>query len=192
MVNYLLSISGEMINKILNIKEEPWISDKAKKWLVSFLKPNMVVFEYGSGGSTIFFARRVRKIISVEYQLSWFFGVWIALWGRGIFNFRLHLARPERGAKIKRDYMSSDPNINSFSFKKFVTTIDQYSDHYFDLVFVDGRARNQCVKHAIPKVKKGGYLMLDDSDREIYQVGKNYLLKYKQTKLDGATIWKII
>ncbi len=180
-----------MINKILNIKEEPWVSEKAKKWLVSFLKPNMVIFEYGSGGSTIFFARRVKKIISVEYQLSWFFGVWIALWGRGIFNFKLHLSTPEKGVKIKQDYMSSDPNINSFSFKKFVMTIDQYTDDYFDLVFIDGRARNSCIKHAIPKVKNGGYILLDDSDRKSYQKGKDYLKKIKEINLNNAIVWKI-
>ena len=88
--------------------------------------------------------------------------------------------------------MSSDPNINSFSFKKFVTTIDQYPDHYFDLVFVDGRARNSCIKHAIPKVKNGGYILLDDSDRKSYQKGKDYLKKIKEINLNNAIVWKIL
>lgn len=181
-----------MISKILNIKEEPWISEKAKKWLNFFLKPSMVIFEYGSGGSTIFFARKVKKIISVEYQLLWFLGVIFGLWRRGITNFKLHLSRPETGRHLDRNYMSSDPNINSFSFKKFVTTIDQYPSHCFDLIFIDGRARNICIQHAISKVKNGGYILLDDSKRIDYQKGMHYLKKYHKTKLSGTTVWRII
>lgn len=180
-----------MIRKILSIKEEPWVSTKARKWLESYLKHDMVVFEYGCGGSTLFFARRVKYVLSVEYQLLWFLGITFALWRRGIMNFKLHFSKPETGGNLNRNYMSSDPNLKSFSFKKFVTTIDQYPDRYFDLVFVDGRARNQCVKHATNKVKKGGYILLDDSDRESYKAGKSYLSKYKQIKLEGATIWRI-
>lgn len=190
-VNYLLITSGVVLSKIFHISEEPWISAKARDWLDSFLKPNMIVFEYGSGGSTLFFARRVKKVISVEYQLLWYLGVIFSLWRRGILNFKLHLFRPETGKYLDKNYMSSDPNLNSFSFKKFVSTVDQYPDHCFDLIFIDGRARNDCIKHAIPKVKKDGYILLDDSKREAYRVGKNYMSRYKQTKLDKATVWKI-
>lgn len=180
-----------MIKKFFSIREEPWISKKARKWLISFLRPEMIVFEYGSGGSTLFLARRVKRIISVEYQFFWFFGVLLALLRRGMVNFWLHYSGPERTGYLVKNYMSSDLNISSLSFKKFVTTIDQYPNHYFDLVFVDGRARNQCIKHAISKVKQGGYILLDDSNRNIYLPGKKYLSKYKQTKLDNASVWKI-
>lgn len=179
------------MRKILSIKEEPWISSKARKWLDSYLKHDMVVFEYGSGGSTLFLARRVKKIVSVEYQLLWFLGVLFALWRRGITNFELHLARPERGKYLKANYMSSDPNLNYFSFKKFVTTIDQYPDHYFDLVFVDGRARNACIRHSISKTKHGGFILLDDSKRADYQQGRKYLSDYKEVELGNASIWKV-
>jgi hypothetical protein len=190
--NYLSTIIGSMINKILQIKDEPWVSEKAKNWLNLFLKPNMTVFEYGSGGSTLFLARRVKKVISVEYQLLWFLGVLFALLRRGIINFKLHLSKSEKGKNLKKKYMSSDKNIKTLSFKKFVTTIHQYPNHYFDLVFIDGRARNQCIDHAIPKIKKGGYILLDDSNRDSYQTGRNYLKKYKEINLDTATAWKIL
>ena len=180
-----------MLNKIFHISEEPWICEKAKKWLDSFLKPDMLVFEYGSGGSTLLFARRVKKVVSVEYQLLWFLGVILALWRQGTMNFKLHLCRPERGKFSDRNYMSSDPNLGTFRFKKFATTIDQYPDHYFDLVFVDGRARNDCLRHAIPKVKRSGFIFLDDSDRQAYQLGKEYLSRFKELKLENASAWEV-
>lgn len=189
--NYLLIINGVVLNKILHITEKPWISAKARNWLDSFLKPEMVVFEYGSGGSTLFFARRVKKVISVEYQLLWFLAVLLALLRRGFTNFKLHLSRPEKGKYLDKNYVSSDPNINNFSFRKFVTTIDQYPDNFFDLVFIDGRARNQCIRHAIPKIKIRGYLLLDDSDRLVYRPGVKLLDKYRNHNLDTATVWEI-
>jgi hypothetical protein len=33
---------------------------------------------------------------------------------------------------------------------------------------VDGRARKACIVHAIPKIKQGGYLIIDNSDRNYY------------------------
>lgn len=35
-----------------------------------------------------------------------------------------------------------------------------------DLVIVDGAARFRCVENAIPRVKSGGYLYLDNSDAD--------------------------
>ena len=180
-----------MIRKFLSVGEEPWVSPETRNWLDFYLKKNMIVFEYGSGGSTVFFAKRVKKIISVEYQRFWFVSVVLALLCRGKTNFFLHLYPPERDKKIDRLYMSNDPNINMFSYKKFVQSIDSYPNHFFDLVFVDGRARNQCIKHSLPKVKNNGYLLLDDSERTIYNPGEKLLAKFKKTVLNTVTVWKI-
>src|SRR4051812_28959184 len=38
--------------------EIPWFSYSAVDFLESFLQPSMTVCEYGSGGSTLFFAKR--------------------------------------------------------------------------------------------------------------------------------------
>lgn len=52
--------------------EVPWLTFKAKAWLESYLKPNMSVFEYGSGGSTIFLSKKVSKLISIEHDKNWY------------------------------------------------------------------------------------------------------------------------
>ena len=41
-------------------------------------------------------------------------------------------------------------------------------DASLDLVVVDGRARVECARRAMPKVKPGGLLLLDDTSRERY------------------------
>lgn len=52
-------------------------------------------------------------------------------------------------------------------------------------MFVDGRARNLCILHAAHKVRLGGYLMLDNSDRLEYQSGIDLLRKWERTDFFG-------
>ena len=63
----------------------------------------------------------------------------------------------------------------------YATFIDSFPDHSFDLIVIDGRARAACIQHAIRKVKKGGYLLIDNSER--YDLSK---IKYQsRTDLSG-------
>ena len=49
-------------NKSPLIDKRPWISFGAILFLEKILKKDMQVYEYGSGGSTLFFAQRVKCI----------------------------------------------------------------------------------------------------------------------------------
>ena len=48
----------------------PWMPFGATEWLKHFLKKDMKVFEWGSGGSTLFIAKRVKQIVSVEHDIK--------------------------------------------------------------------------------------------------------------------------
>ncbi len=50
----------------------PWFTYPAIEFLKERLTKEMTVFEYGSGSSTLFFAERVKEIISVETNKEWF------------------------------------------------------------------------------------------------------------------------
>jgi len=52
--------------------ELPWFSYAAIDFLAERLSPDMQVCEYGSGGSTLFFARRARQVLSIEDNQKWF------------------------------------------------------------------------------------------------------------------------
>src|SRR5215470_9498452 len=69
-------LSRCLVDNVVNGKtpldlEVPWFSYAAIDFLDTFLKPNMTVCEYGSGGSTVFFARRVRSVFSIEDNSKW-------------------------------------------------------------------------------------------------------------------------
>src|SRR5215203_492131 len=50
----------------------PWFSYAAIDFLEKYIKREMTVCEYGSGGSTLFFAERAKSVYSIEDNAKWF------------------------------------------------------------------------------------------------------------------------
>jgi tRNA A58 N-methylase Trm61 len=155
--------------------EIPWLTFPAISQIDSFLKPSMRVFEYGSGGSTLFFARRVREVVSIEHDDEWYTKLQKRLENQGIENCSVHHIPPSpiRDSSVRDpadpdDYVSSNDQYSGKCFREYVTKIEDYPDHSFDVVVVDGRARSSCFKHAISKVRTGGLLVFDNTDRGHY------------------------
>ncbi len=170
----------------------PWLTFRAIKWLNSYLKPEMKVFEYGTGGSTVFFAKRVKSLISVEHDENWYRFVSDLLERMQISNIIYVLSKPTELLKLKRSV--ADPNSYTSGFKEYhgldfsgyVQIIDKYPDKSFDLILIDGRARPACIKHAIKKLKKKGVVILDNADRERYNLAKmRYLSKFESKRFFG-------
>jgi hypothetical protein len=162
----------------------PWINLPAIKILKNILRPDARVFEYGSGGSTVFFAKRVMNVISVEHDLLWQRHVQDTVEKRGYGNAKIvHLPPTRDNSKETSDpsnpdaYLSRDKSVRGLSFKSYASFIDRYSDNYFDLIFIDGRARTSCVKHSTAKVKNAGCIVIDNTERDYYLDKAGHLLR---------------
>ena len=172
------------------IKDQiPWITFEANKWLEKYLRPDMIVFEYGSGGSTLFFQKHVKKIISIEHNRIWYKKMLTYLKKKDIFLNSYFLIEPEKALKRnnnKQDNYQSTLKVYSImSFKKYVNSIDKYPQKYFDVIFIDGRDRNSCVKKSITKIRQDGIIILDNSERKRYQESITLLSKYKRIDFYG-------
>lgn len=153
----------------------PWITFPAARMLGNLLTPEARVLEYGAGGSTLFFAERVRELITIEHDPEWLQQTAARLVSRPSFWWRMHCVEPRRRAtpvglpaSDPEAYASTDARFVDMSFEDYVKTIERYPDNYFDVVLIDGRARPACFKHAVAKVKFGGYIVVDNSEREAY------------------------
>jgi predicted O-methyltransferase YrrM len=145
----------------------------------------MRVFEYGSGGSTVFFTRRAAHLVSVEHDRGWFERVERRLREAGISNCTQLLRPPEEGTDER--FESTDPSFAGMHFGAYVRTIDDFEDEFFDLVLVDGRARPACAERAVAKVKSGGHLLLDDTFRDEYRSAFEALASYPRLDLAGIS-----
>jgi hypothetical protein len=153
----------------------PWITFSSMNYLKGFLKKEMKVFEYGGGGSTLFFAKYVGELVTVEHDKEWFNRINEEMSVNHSVNWKPNLIfaeRVESTTQLKKerpgDYFSANEDFSQFTFRQYAAAIDQYPEQYFDVVLVDGRARPSCMFHSLMKVKVGGLLILDNSDRDYY------------------------
>jgi hypothetical protein len=155
--------------------ELPWLPFPVIRFLDKTLQPAMRVFEYGCGGSTLFFARRVAEVVSVEHSPDWHRRVSAAIQQRGYQNCQLRLVPPDPDRSPARldpaqpdDYGSGDPASRGLRFLRYARSIDDYPNAHFDLILIDGRARPSCCKHALPKVRPSGCLLWDNTSVAYY------------------------
>jgi hypothetical protein len=157
------------------IDKMPWLSFSAIAFLQKAAAPDMLVFEYGSGGSTLFWTSKTKYVISVEHDRSWFEKMLVELTSNQITNIDYLLVEAQEDPLFAKksiqnpdDYISEGKNYAGKNFQNYVRTIDKYPDEYFDIIVVDGRARPSCIKHAIRKLNHRGYLVIDNTEREYY------------------------
>lgn len=135
--------------------EIPWFSYAAIDFLEGFLKPNMKVFEYGSGGSTLFFAQRVKSVLSIEDNPEWYERVRRRLTEKGVRN----------AAMILCPFDFKNPV--GFEASSYLRALPAEG---FDVLVIDGseewsQVRPICFEAAEKRVNPGGIIVVDDSWR---------------------------
>lgn len=153
----------------------PWLTFGTIDFLETYLrgKSGLRVFEYGSGGSTLYWLKHGCNVISIEHDTAWFPVVKERLGTNPNIDYRLVL--PQEQAQMSQNdpadpkaCLSLREEFRGYSFQNYVQQIDAYPDEYFDIILVDGRARTSCLYHSLPKVRNGGIIVLDNADRPHY------------------------
>jgi hypothetical protein len=124
--------------------EIPWMNYAVVAFLERRLSKSLSVFEYGSGYSTLFFARYAGSVVSVEYDQAWYARI-----GPRLPTNASVLLMPK---DVDGDYCRA---------------IARNGDK-FDVVIVDGRDRVNCVKQSMQSLSSRGVIVLDDSERAKY------------------------
>ena len=149
--------------------ERPWIVPAAVGWLGRRIKSDWSILELGSGRSTVWFARRAGSVLSFEDNRWWHEQTRSRLGELGLGNAELRLgaveALPDQVAALH--------------------------DESFDLVVVDfleapAVSRIDALKPAMRKVRPGGLLLLDDSDRPGYAQAYELLAGWKERRFVGV------
>jgi len=153
----------------------PWIAFSATNFLEKILDKEVLVFEFGSGGSTLFFAKKVKEVFSVEHDKEWFEKVSGVLKKSKVDNVEISLLQPTKDInRITKSpanpdaYISGGERYKGMSFENYAKSIDKFPNDYFDIILIDGRARPSCFKHSVNKIKVGGHLILDNAERSHY------------------------
>jgi hypothetical protein len=150
----------------------PWLNAGAVRWLERRLGPDMIGFEWGSGRSTAFYARRVARLITVEHKAKWHRRVAALLAGQGLSNVESRFVppgddpgRPAARPAIWREqgHLHRKPE-----FAAYADAILDLPAESLSFVSIDGRARVECAFNAFGRLVPGGFLLLDNSEWEKY------------------------
>lgn len=139
-----------------------WTFDSAERvaaWLGEH--PGARVFEWGSGASTLWLAARAGEVHSVEHHAGWA----EVLAPRLPANVVLRVVEPV--ATPAPAVPSAKPGHGGLDFADYVAAIDDVPGT-FDVVVIDGRAREACLERAVDRLAPGGLIVFDNVDRQRY------------------------
>lgn len=131
----------------------PWWRPGSVQFVQDFFPEPIDVLEWGSGGSTVWLARQGFNVTSIENNHDWAAQVRERLANEGLLS-RVNLL----------DFSPPD----SQRMQEYADYPLGLPDDSFHLVCVDGRNRQRCVGNALGKVKVGGVMLLDNSERVEY------------------------
>jgi precorrin-6B methylase 2 len=140
-------------------KPLPWMAYPAIEFLKGRIRRDMSVFEFGCGEGTLWWADRVREVVSVEHDKDWY----------------------------ERIAAKAPPNAELFHVVleyegAYSRKIADYTDR-FDVVVIDGRDRVNCAKNCVGALRSDGVVIWDNSDREEYEAGYAHLYDHGFRKI---------
>jgi len=138
----------ELIYRFLFYKE-PWLTPSANKKLNSLIKKNFIGFEFGSGRSTLWFAKRCASISSVETSEFWRQKILKNAANENLNNIKIYFV----------DEFSKDFKDN------YIKKIKSVKNKSLDFILIDGKIRDLSTLESIPKIKSGGMLIIDNFQR---------------------------
>lgn len=145
----------------------PWLTPQAIAIMQCWLKSTDKGIEWGTGRSTVWFAERIEQIVSIEHDPVWYEKTALQLKKKGIANkvdYRLLPVMdgsPPPPIHPHEDYIAIPKNY------PYSDVVNVYPDEFFDFALVDGKIRHVCMDRVLPKLRPGGMLILDNSERYV-------------------------
>lgn len=141
----------------------PWWTFTSRDRVADFLvrRPDARVFEWGSGASTLWLSARAGSVHSVEHDTGW----GAALRPRLPANVELDVVAPAPSSSPAIG--SAKPGHAGLDFSTYVAAIDAVEGD-FDVIVIDGRAREACLERAVGRLTPGGLIVFDNVDRRRY------------------------
>lgn len=156
--------SGRTVDK--DGRPIPWLTYPSLDFFSALITPGMSVFEYGSGNSTLWWGKRVARLVSCEHDKEWY-------------------------ASLKKLVANSDINADTTCLlrrckggsSEYGSEILHYRDA-FDILVIDGRDRVGCARNGLGSLRAGGVIVWDNSDRDRYLPGYIVLQEAGFRRLD--------
>lgn len=143
----------------------PWVTYSFIDFIADRIQKEHTIFEFGSGNSTLYYAKRALKVVSVEHDKAWF--------------DKISATKPSNSEMIFCELQTGG------DYSKMPANMGQK----FDIIIVDGRDRVNCCYQSLTALSEGGVVVLDDSERENYIAAISFFKKegFKELSFSGIS-----
>ena len=133
-----------------NTEELPLLAIGAIQFLDTYLAKTDSIFEYGSGKSTVWFAKRAGRVISVDDNAYW-------------HDFTIRKLAEANLSNAECFLIGGGPRMPLAPVGlSYINKIKEYSNDHFDFILNDGQGRSYISPLAIDYLKPGGIFCWDD------------------------------
>tara|TARA_R110000824_G_scaffold388006_1_gene583433 strand:- start:499 stop:1308 length:810 start_codon:yes stop_codon:yes gene_type:complete len=153
---HVVEILEELLMLPPNLQEEKY------EIMKKYLNKDTVMLEWGSGYSTITFAKAVKHLYTVEHDVYWY----------NLIKVLAGLLQVENTTIIGISPAVDEQNINyeKANYSAYINAPEiikeQASCEKYDVVLIDGRARSSCLESIIPFLHKDSVVLVDDFNRD--------------------------
>jgi hypothetical protein len=134
--------------------DAPWLAESAILFLDSYLQADDIGFEWGSGRSTLWLARRVAHLYSIEDNRRWF---------RAVKN---DLKAARLADKVTYRFIPCEcSEMDEPADHPYAGAANALPEASLDFALIDGNIRASCMRLILSKLKPGGLLILDNANR---------------------------
>lgn len=124
----------------------PYLVPEAIVELENICKPTMTVGELGAGGSSLFFGKRCKSVISLETSAEW---------------------AKEVQKRLNEEKLRNVKLILEPDYQKYLQIVRNWQRDSFDIILVDSDPnvtdRRELLKTCLSKVRVGGLIVLDNA-----------------------------
>jgi hypothetical protein len=140
---------------------EPYMSAHEVQMIVDMLDPSHVMVEWGCGGSTLRFSRKVRRYYSIEHDREWFQKVDRHLKRARRTNVQLTHVPPNLPLSGVPNYARSSEERYA-QFRDYIQQVNRLGVERFDRVLIDGRSRPECAIEVLPYLTPDSRVFIHD------------------------------
>lgn len=140
-------------------KPIPWMTYSFVDFLEPRLDKTFNVFEYGCGNSSLWWLERINKLTSCENNEEWY------------SRIKQHESK---------SYSLLLRKVEDGSYARSISEQDQT----YDIIIIDGQDRVNCAKECVKQLKTNGVILWDNSDREEYAEGYQFLINQGFKRID--------
>ncbi len=132
--------------------DQPWLTRTMIDFLTGYLRPTDLLVEFGSGRSTMWFAKRVAHVISAEHNEQWHAKVAGDLGSKGFRNVT---------------YLRVDRDPAAYIAPVDAALRNHLASGKADVILVDGINRDHAAMWALEHIKPGGLILVDNVNRHL-------------------------